>query len=229
MRIAVLTGDIVGSSKIDSNMKSALADVLEGDFSEGLLWGLRDDPELMAREVYRGDSFQIAIRRPELSLFTAMIVMLGLRVNGSRVGIRIDSRVGIGIGEVEYQDVNRPLGLWSGEAFELSGKSLLDISLVSRNRIRLRTTWGGDLDVGINAAMGLLDFAIARWTDKECQALLAAFQFGQQKRIGEHLGISQSSVSQRLHGGAWWAIRDYEKDFRRQIQNMTNQDEEAGL
>ncbi len=224
--IAVLTGDVISSSRIDSSKRAAFAEVLVESLDPKNLTSVTADLGKVRMEVFRGDSFQIVLDQAHSShaLLAALLVLLQLRVNGARRGMKIESRIGIGIGNLSYGKEDQSIGLWSGEAFELASASLLGASVTDRNRISLRTTWGGRFDEGVNAALGLLDFMIARWTDKECEAVLGVYKMRLLTRIAPSLGISTSAVSQRLMSGGWWAVRDFEKEIRLQLAERLDQE-----
>ncbi len=216
--IAVLTGDVVDSSRIAAERRGEFIEILNTGLDDRLFTSTPENPGVLATEIFRGDSFQLAIQKPELSLYTALVLMLRLRVLGYEAGFRVETRVGIGIGEVDFQDSSQPLGTWSGSAFKLAGESLLEITLTSpRPRLGIRTPWGSRKNEGLNASLGLLSYVVERWTDKECEALLGAFLYKNQSQIGRELGITQSAVSQRLQSGGWWVSRDFEKEIRRQL------------
>ncbi|MBC8367805.1 hypothetical protein H8E52_10375 [bacterium] len=220
--IAVLTGDVVASSRISVDRRREFIEILRAGLDAGIFSSTPENPGVMETEIFRGDSFQLAIQKPELSLYAALILMLRLRVLGSKAGLPIESRIGIGIGEVDFKDPSQALGTWSGSAFELAGRSLLEITLTSsRPRLGIGTPWGSRRNEGLNASLGLLSFVVERWTDKECEALLGAFLYKNQSQIGRELGITQSAVSQRLQSGGWWASRDFEKEIRRQLTEQT--------
>lgn len=60
----VITGDIVGSTKLDEASRRATLATLEGVFSSF--------KETITGEIYRGDAFQIYTERPEMLLHVAL-------------------------------------------------------------------------------------------------------------------------------------------------------------
>ena len=63
---AVITGDIVGSSKLQVNQRSHLLSVLKSSFQ--LIGDILPNEILAPFEIHRGDSFQGVLSKPEVAL-----------------------------------------------------------------------------------------------------------------------------------------------------------------
>ena len=114
---AVITGDIVRSELIALGKRDLLIQVLH-QIVENL-----QDKSPMRMELFRGDSFQIVVDSPEMSLKIASMMRAGLKSNtpkGSKT--EWDARISIGIGTIDYQGDS--IVTSDGEAFKLSGRGL---------------------------------------------------------------------------------------------------------
>jgi hypothetical protein len=132
MTRAVITGDIIQSTKIDSKGLYTLFQLLGTELKE-----LNQKYEVKF-EVFRGDSFQCLIKDPALSLRVALIIKTFIRSlrlddllldglmnpikNESKSNAMIDARMTIGIGSVSMLSEN--LATSNGVAFQLSGRLL---------------------------------------------------------------------------------------------------------
>ena len=91
---AVLTGDIVKSRQVSerermmSELKSVLEDVKDKYGGE--------------YDLFRGDSFQLLLPSPRLSVTVALIIRSKLKFSASAVKEKWDARISIGIGPVTY-------------------------------------------------------------------------------------------------------------------------------
>ena len=114
---AVITGDIVRSELIALDKRDLLIQVLH-QIVENL-----QDKSPMRMELFRGDSFQIVVDSPEMSLKIASMMRAGLKSNtpkGSKT--EWDARISIGIGTIDYR--GNSIVTSDGEAFKLSGRGL---------------------------------------------------------------------------------------------------------
>jgi len=180
--IAVLTGDIINSRKASSPqawqeiLKQALAKLADAD-----QW-----------ELFRGDSFQVALDKPELAFRAAVYLKACMRTLKG-----LDVRIAIGIGQAGYQadKVTESYGdayVYSGEEFELLKKNRLNLAV--------RT---GDLpfDEVFNLSFRLALTFMDHWTPHSAE-LMKTFLENEhlsQKELGVLLGIGQSSVSERYN------------------------------
>ena len=163
---AVLTGDLVKSSRLPSTLSTKAMAWLKASvsivntFAPGSVYGSMD--------TFRHDSWQLLLNRPETALRTALFFRTVLRMN-SDADIKYDTRIAIGIGEVEYIDSTN-ISNSRGPAFTLSGK-LLDSMKSSR------LAWGTEHDALPfwstlkRTTIPLLDCLVSDWTPTESQAV----------------------------------------------------------
>ena len=104
---AVLTGDIVNSTKLPSEKEKALLKLLEQVLKPNKY------------EFYRGDSFQVLIKEAGNSLRIALLCRTAA-ISISEKN-ETDVKVSVGLGEVEEHI--KTLGSAKGEAFIISGRA----------------------------------------------------------------------------------------------------------
>ena len=130
---SVITGDIIRSSKLTINKRKAILKKIEH-----YTFDLPSKNGKKIFEIFRGDSFQGIINKPEESLITALKVILIIKIknleNYSNVG---GLRVGIGIGKVSSK--SEKINFSNGEAFLYSGHALDNMK--HNERIRIKTPW----------------------------------------------------------------------------------------
>ncbi|MCK9361922.1 hypothetical protein M0Q28_06935 [Patescibacteria group bacterium] len=173
----VLTGDLVRSRDLSAGQQrhalGALSD-MAGEFSrqhEGLAVG--------KLEVFRGDSWQFCLERPELAVEAAVFLRAGLIAAG------LDSRIAIGIGSVKSLD-KRKISRSSGPAFEASGHGL--DSLPKKRRLGLAFADGvqnPSADSLMGAVIPLIDAQMEKWTSREAFAVYGTLRGLTQQEIAE--------------------------------------------
>lgn len=214
---AVLTGDLVGSSRLSPGKRDKLLDALKSAFARVSDRHARKgdhhqegDKALAAFEIYRGDSFQGLLEDPAEALEVALVIRGCLRANqpgGSDTPW--DARIAIGIGAIDQKPERTPEG--TGEAYTRSGP-LLD-SLKSDQRLRIRSPWE-DVDREVNTGGALLDAVLAKWTPAQAETFLELVRGRSRKEIAEDFGISQAAVHYRVKGAGWTAVHRFLKRYR---------------
>lgn len=198
---AVLTGDIVGSTKLEDIDHRQLLKVLKSSFEDINL--IVSDFKLGSFEVYRGDSFQGVLKKPKAALKAVVAIRAGLRKRSKPMNFSIDVRIGVGIGTIDYLPDNRTIE-GDGEAFRLSGPALDEMKV--DQRLAFRTPWD-HINDEINTECALLDAIINKWTPEQAEAVLLQLKGLTQQEAGEELGISQPAVRKRLKRAGGWAIK----------------------
>ena len=200
--IAVITGDIVGSSKLSGSDFSQVVSSLER-----LLRTLR------ARygaefDIFRGDSFQVVSPLPSAATL-ATLIDLSLRSGDPAVTVR--QCIGIGTGETGGQAVKTA----TGEAYSLSGHGLdslkgRGLSIVSGNH-------------NFNQHIGLLtrfyDSHLDRLTSTQAQVVLAYLMTDNKshEHLARVLDKKRSNVTRILNTSQYHLISDYLDDFAAQV------------
>ena len=211
---AIITGDIIHSTKLDAEYRTKLFNHIAKALKQ---WDKNYD---MRSETFRGDSFQCLINKPVIALRILLIQKTFIRnLNPSEIynvsnqrkpknqkqmiipTWILDARIAIGIGNVDY--ISNRLASSNGEAFVLSGQ-LLD-NLKSRKQsigIATNDRYQDELETEFK----LLDAIIAKTTALQCQVILHKLLGFTENHIAEKLKINQSAVNQRSMNGNWNAI-----------------------
>jgi hypothetical protein len=214
MKKAVITGDIIHSTRMDEERRVALSKsiaqffkVLEKEFK-------------VRSEMFRGDSFQCLVPKVEHALVVALLIKTKIRsLNptdlynvksknkpGKAKGVFFttwvfDARLAVGIGEVPK--TVKELSTSSGEAFFLSGH-LLDEMKSRKQSLDIDTD--DEFREELETEMILLDNIIAKTTAFQCEVIHWKLWGLPEIDIANKLGIGQSAVNQRSNAGSWNAI-----------------------
>lgn len=194
---SVLSGDLIGSSKLNDIERKEVLIVLKDSFK--LLKSIYPKKVKSDFDVYRGDSFQGILTKPSLSLNMAIIIRAYLR---SKTKYKADARIAIGIGTIDYLPKHITEGY--GQAFNLSGK-LLDEMKKSRYNLQIKTP-SEEINKELKIEFILLDFLISKWSPEQSEAIIKYLRGLTQDEIAKELGISQPAVHKRLENAGFWLI-----------------------
>lgn len=221
MKKAVITGDIIESTKLSVEQKSWLTKALKRTLK---IW---DTDFNMKSELYRGDSFQCLINNPLHALRVALLIKTYIKsLNPSEVydiyqrknpsnpktilntQWLFDARISIGIGTVDLE--MKSVATSDGEAFHLSGR-LLDEIKGSKQTIAIGTD--DEKNDELETEIMLLDNIISRLTALQCEVINLKLLYNTEVKIANILRIQQSAVNQRSNSGGWHAIDKMVKRF----------------
>lgn len=201
---AVLTGDVVGSSRLDVSGRRKMNYAIHRA-AEGVREVFGEAVPLEV-DIYRGDGWQLMLSTPSGSLRAGLLYRTTFRVFMEMDGI--DTRVAIGLGSVDLlPDLNVSSG--DGPAFRASGASLEDMP---RGR-RMRFAWP-DIDKrglaeALDVIVQLVDELAIHWTGKQAKAVAGALKGWTQNRVARQWGerqITQQAVAQHLDRASWSAV-----------------------
>jgi hypothetical protein len=217
---AVVTGDIISSSKFKAKQHEHLLSALKSSFRTiEEIW-----PNIICApfEIYRGDSFQGVLSKPEKALHAAIVIRASLRRHFQIKRRRdiVDARIVVGIGSIASLPHDR-VAEGDGEAFRRSGPVLDEIEkgwLRKQVRLLILTPWQ-EIDAELDVECTLLDALINRWSAEQAESILGQIKGLTQTAAAKKFGISQSANSQRLIDAGGRAVRKlcrrYEKMIRR--------------
>jgi hypothetical protein len=222
----IITGDIVGSRKVDPATREKLLHDLEAFLAQlQKTW-------INSYETYRGDSLQCAARSPHLSLRIAVMIRAYLRSyvplpteqkprekeQGSKgyFSTDYDIRLGIGLGKVEFMRENKITGS-DGDAFRFSGEALEEL-MPTGQRMALRS-FDKTFDEQMEPAIALLDALIQKWTQNQAELVLYKLQDKKEEEIATLLEISQSAVNQRTRTAQWHAVEKLVIHFEKTVES----------
>lgn len=206
---SVITGDIVKSSKLSLDKHKLLVKVMRNcskEISKIFPDSLKYQPEL-----FRGDSWQVLIKKPELALSIALFYRAYLRAK--MLLSSIDARMAISIGTVDF--IESSFGV--GDAYKISGKAL-------DKKGKRKIKFVSDILPNSNAIDLLIhntDFISARWTSKQCKIVLFALQNKDQKAIASKLRITQQAVSKQIDVAGWMIVSDNVDYFKNVVLNAS--------
>jgi hypothetical protein len=201
---AVLTGDIVNSTRLAPAAEKKLMRVLQ----QVLL------PHTF--EFYRGDSFQAYLQDAGAALQTALLCRTAaISIIPDKAGFSSDVRVSIGIGKTKTP-VKKP-GAAKGEAFVLSGRAFDEIT---KKNTRLVITTANDLaNEGLQVMADYINAIFNVMTGKQAVVIFELLKGQTQQVVAAKLKKSKSTISQHVSAGRWPEI----EKLMQQYKNIINQ------
>lgn len=196
---AVMSGDIVMSSRLEREAREALPGVLKQ--AAAALRKFLGDAVPLDIDVYAGDSWQLLLTRPGAALRAAVFLRAFLldRADG------LDTRIAVAIGGIDFVPGER-VSEGDGEAFRLSGR-LLQESDPGR---RMRFASSHVPDAGTwDVVFGVVDAIITQsWSAKQARAVSGALRGWTLSRIASLWGspVAESTVRSHLKKAGWPAI-----------------------
>jgi len=200
---AVLTGDIVSSSRINQQRGNrvleeilAVEKNIKGQFPSSVHAGI---------DVFRGDSWQLVVRDPISALRIALYFRAQLR---STAGM--DSRISIGYGTVDYLPAEE-VSTGTGAAFTLSGMGMKELLKPVRMKLKFSLEQNSTLTRSLDTITGLIDLQVQRWTRKQAAASAGSLVGMTQEQIAFNWAdepVSQQAISQHLESAGWYQIRE---------------------
>lgn len=199
----VITADVVGSTQIkteDRGELPALIHELIGEIAQCR-------PELKLQvDIFRGDSFQVWVEKPECALLVALLLRAGLRMSALRAGEQqLDARISVGIGDVAYRDAQ--VSQSDGEAFVLSGRGFDQLGKQQRLMVQTPSETANE---ELRVETAFVDDIVSNWSALHSkimyQALLREMSQGE---LAEKNNTSQQNVRKRLEKAKAKLIRMY--------------------
>ena len=188
----VITGDIVGSSKL-SVLKRKKLQAKVDEFANKITALLPD----FKMEQFRGDSLQcILTKNKAAGLRTAVSLHCFLAAQEFKI------RQSVGIGDVSFTGTN--IITSDGTAFRLSGENI--DGLKKRGELMNIAFANNDMNEEWKVHSASLNFLLERLSGAQAEALYLQLQNVKQEDIAKTLKISQPSVHQRLQAAGWVVI-----------------------
>jgi len=204
---AVLTGDIIESSKLEKNHRKKLPQILEEIFTA--VHETSQKKSGPGFQIFRGDSFQGIFTTPEVALDAAFVIRSILRyLTDKGFGKTMDCRIAIGIGSIDFMPSSGGDG--DGEAFRLSG---LYLDSFKKDRSLGIVTSLKEINKELEAECLLAEVIISKWTANQAQVIPMLISGKTQLEIASELDIAQSSVSYRVRDAGWRGIDGFRKRF----------------
>jgi hypothetical protein len=214
----VITGDIVGSTDLNPEDRRELYDIMRE--AGHLVEEHFADAIALPVDIFAGDTWQILVSDPPMTLRVAMFYRSVIRSQMNRDGRdrKLDTRLVMAIGPIDFVPAERT-SEGEGVAFRLSGRGLKEMKKYVRMSFRCpddqrQSIW--------NAVAGLLDAIVyGQWTAARARAVTGALLGWPQDQIAElwPQTIKQASVSKHLRDASWPAVEQtlaiFEPDWRK--------------
>ena len=201
---AVVTGDVVGSTKMSSGQRALLRHVLRRA-SRQLQEHFKDSVP-PGVDVFRGDSWQFVVSKPAKSLRAALFFRAFFM---SQMKLRtVDTRLAIGIGPIDFLPPTA-ISSGDGEAFRRSGLALDKMPRTKRMAIDGPSSIGSLGLTTVNVLIRLIDTLARGWTDRQAYAVCGALLGWKQEKIASVWfkgTVSQQAVAQHLERAGWNAV-----------------------
>ena len=200
-RYAVLTGDIVASSKLPKEKRKALPAAIK----RAARATQKAFPEAapLEIEVFRGDGWQWLLCDAVHCLRIGLHFRACLR-SGPQRGRGLDTRTAIAVGGVDFVPTTK-VSEGDGEAYRLSGRALE--TLPAGRYLTLVLDQPPEARV-LNAITALLDAVVQGWTGKQAQAVAGALRGWTQDKIASAWPetISQQAIAKHLASAHWSSV-----------------------
>ncbi len=188
----VITGDIIGSSKLNALKRKKLQAKVD-EFAKKITALLPD----FKMEQFRGDSLQcILTKNKTAGLRTAVSLYCFLAADEFKI------RQSVGIGDVSFTGAN--IVTSDGSAFRASGESIDELK--KRRELISIAFANNEINEEWKVHSASLNFLLERLSSAQAEALYLQLQNAKQEEIAKTLKISQPSVHQRLQAAGWTVI-----------------------
>ncbi|MDR9767205.1 HTH domain-containing protein [Shewanella baltica] len=206
--IAVISGDIVNSTKLTSDQFELL---LKG-IKHIQTW-ITDGDSSNAHSIERGDEFQSVVHDIENALRYTIIYRIGIKA----LGKEFDSRISFAI--ASNADLRESVSESMGKAFVLSGRGLkaMKSDRLVFNSDRL------DLTEHFNLLFKYLDRQLTELTSRQCEVMLKMLQTNREvtiNELAENLNVATATVSKSLKASGWPLISELNLRFINQVTGL---------
>ncbi|GEM_PF-758607 len=205
--VAVLTGDVIGSTELSpqeyEDLLYTLTDLIK------YICGQHPNNEY---EITRGDSFQIIIHDLENAAKYALIIRVGLRHRNTKYDCR--SSIGIGFGS----SIRHNVGYSTGDAFTLSGRTL---DSMDSETLKINTS-----DIRFNEHFDLLtkylDSQVSGMKERQLAITYIMLTFNSEELtqglIASKLGVLRESINRTINSANLTLIEEYISLFSKKVK-----------
>ncbi len=202
--LAVITGDIVGSSKLKADRRLGLYQVFPTMSS--MLQDRWGDAFPHAISNYRGDGWQAVVTSPEKAVEICLFIRTFFQFKFQEE--RLDTRIAIGVGPVNFIPAEN-VSAGDGPAYLVSGRLL-----ESMKRERMAVDFSHPIDALMAEALKnlvvLLDLIVTGWKPSQSQAVFWALHGYNQSETAAKWWpsrVKQPSISKSLNVAGWEQVK----------------------
>lgn len=194
--IAVLTADVVHSTKLDDLQYQAMIRTLK------LLLGTVATQTDVYSDIYRGDGFQAVFTNPKDAVRLSLVIKLGLLTQIPDLSVSLTQSLAVG----DYTSLNTKTGESNGPVFVASGRGLEQAKKGTFN-IELST----ENTQGFDIATAFLDHQLNQLSIKQASVgyLYLLHGFPEQNQLATELKMTRQNVATHLKRGAFDLIKAY--------------------
>jgi predicted DNA-binding protein YlxM (UPF0122 family) len=194
--IAVLTADLVNSTKLD---KQDYLSVIQ--FLKGLLSELAEN-ENIAFEISRGDSFQVVFSNPVIAMRISLLIKFGLLSGNYSQSMNVTQSLALG----DFEHLSNKPGESSGEVFINSGRGL---DTTPKGHLSLHNDLLGAQ--GFKLATQFLNHHLDQLSKKQAEVsyLYLKFNYPEQGVIASDLNITRQNVATHLKRAGAELVKAY--------------------
>jgi len=196
---AVITGDLIDSTKYTSLELDTILDTVNNEFKYFQTTYGTDF------KIFRGDSFQGVVLDPTIALDLTIAIKTAVNkipIKNKKISGLPDFRIAIGIGNINLK--RESILESNGEAFQFSGKTL-DTMKGDYPRLLLKTA-NNDINNEFNVHFSFLDSVTSKWSKASAEVIYYLHKELKEKEIAEVFKINQSAVNQRKKAANWDSI-----------------------
>lgn len=198
--VAVLTGDVVGSTRLALDTFEAARNALTRAAHLTQQWSRA---KVYGPDFYRGDAWQFVVSDPCLSVRTA----IWLKTHLIASQLDVETRIAIGVGVAEKIDT-KAVTRSTGEAFVRSGRALDDMG----QRRGIIFALGDDQSAlhWLPSQVAACDFIVSRWKPSQAAVAVKLLEphAGSQKDIAKSVGRHPQAVSRVANDGGVLVLLD---------------------
>lgn len=214
---AVVTGDVVGSSRLSVARRRQLHDAMTAAalaVVKAFAGDLAAPPGITG-----GDGWQMLATAPDRSLRAALYYRAHVRA--AMQTHRLDTRMVIAIGTVDFVPGDR-VAEGDGEAYRLSGRALRELG---RSENAAFVFPGAAPQAALDVIVKLVDLVAGGWSDRQALAVTGALRGWTQVEIATKTWpepISQQAVAQHLARAGWSTVEHALAHFETVVADETS-------
>ncbi|MGQ9643525.1 MAG: hypothetical protein ACUVT3_06680 [Ignavibacterium sp.] len=209
---SVITADVVKSSKLSITKHKQLIDIIKKCSSE--IQKVIPGTFQYTPEYFRGDSWQIVLKKPEHALAVVLFYRAFIRAN-MKISF-LDARMAISLGSIDF--VKKSFGV--GEAYKISGEAL---DLKGKRRLKFIFN-EKEISLLLDLIVENTDFISSKWTVRQSQIIILALSGYNQLQIAKKIKVSQQAISQQLDSAGWSVISKNIDFFKNTVLKLNNKD-----